>query len=239
MLNIGLDLMEQVGDIAKQAGLEILKIYETDFQVEEKADSSPVTEADKASEQLIERSIQMGISDKYPIVGEEAFATGDAPAVGDTPFWLVDPHRLGAKLLKLAAKSIRHGLENAKPLPVDIDICDDDLTLPGACFITLKREGKLRGCIGTSEAHRALILDVADNAFRAAFNERTRAVLINSPNNPSGVLYSADLLEEMAQVIRQKERELDREIFLLSDEARVRGYLQFVLARRRTPEGAP
>ncbi len=56
------------------------------------------------------------------------------------------------------------------------------------------------------------------DAFRAAFNEHTKAVLINSPNNPSGVLYSAELLREMAQVIQQKESELDREIFLLSDE---------------------
>lgn len=55
-------------------------------------------------------------------------------------------------------------------------------------------------------------------AFRAAFNEHTKAVLINSPNNPSGVLYSAELLEEMAQVIQSKEEELGREIFLLSDE---------------------
>ena len=55
-------------------------------------------------------------------------------------------------------------------------------------------------------------------AFRAAFNEHTKAVLINSPNNPSGVLYSAELLSEMAQVIQQKEQEVDREIFLLSDE---------------------
>lgn len=56
------------------------------------------------------------------------------------------------------------------------------------------------------------------DAFRAAFNEHTKAVLINSPNNPSGVLYSAELLREMAEIIRLKEQELDREIFLLSDE---------------------
>ena len=91
MLNIGLDLLEQVGDIAKRAGQEIMKVYETDFQVEEKADSSPVTEADKRAEELILRSISMGITDKYPIIGEEAFASGDAPAIGEDPFWLVDP----------------------------------------------------------------------------------------------------------------------------------------------------
>ncbi|MBC8338606.1 MAG: 3'(2'),5'-bisphosphate nucleotidase CysQ [Rhodospirillales bacterium] len=91
MLNIGLDLLEQVGDIAKRAGEEILKIYETDFAVEEKADTSPVTEADKRAEELILRSISMGITDKYPIIGEEDFAAGNAPAIGDDPFWLVDP----------------------------------------------------------------------------------------------------------------------------------------------------
>jgi len=91
VLNIGLDLLEQVGDIAKRAGQEIMKVYETDFAVEQKADSSPVTEADKRAEDLILRSISMGITDKYPIIGEEAFASGDAPAIGDSPFWLVDP----------------------------------------------------------------------------------------------------------------------------------------------------
>ena len=35
MLNISLDLLTQVGDITKRAGQEIMKIYETDFQVEE------------------------------------------------------------------------------------------------------------------------------------------------------------------------------------------------------------
>ena len=91
MLNIGLDLLEQVGDIAKRAGQEILKVYDTDFVVEKKSDSTPVTEADKRAEELILRSISMGITDKYPIISEEAFASGNAPNIGEGPFWLVDP----------------------------------------------------------------------------------------------------------------------------------------------------
>ncbi len=55
-------------------------------------------------------------------------------------------------------------------------------------------------------------------AFRDAFNSRTKAVLINSPNNPSGALYSADLLDELCAVIREAEAEYGREIFLVSDE---------------------
>ena len=91
MLNISLDLLEQIGAIAKRAGREILKIYETDFAVEKKADSSPVTEADKAAEELIIRSISQGITGKYPIISEEAFAGGHTPDISGTPFWLVDP----------------------------------------------------------------------------------------------------------------------------------------------------
>ena len=91
MLNIGLDLLEQVGDIAKRAGQEILKVYETNFDVERKSDSTPVTEADKRSEDIILRSISMGVTDKFPIVSEEAFASNNTPIIGDGPFWLVDP----------------------------------------------------------------------------------------------------------------------------------------------------
>ncbi len=91
MLNIGLNLLEQVGKIAKRAGDEILKIYKTDFAVEQKADRSPVTEADRVAEALITRAIREGVTDKYPIVGEEAVAAGKAPEIKDSVFWLVDP----------------------------------------------------------------------------------------------------------------------------------------------------
>jgi len=41
----------------------------------------------------------------------------------------------------------------------------------GACFITLTRDAKLRGCVGTLRAHRALADDVAANAVAAAFRD--------------------------------------------------------------------
>ena len=56
------------------------------------------------------------------------------------------------------------------------------------------------------------------DAFRSTISERTKIVLMNSPNNPSGVVYSADLLEQMGEIIRSKEAELGTEIFLVSDE---------------------
>jgi len=41
----------------------------------------------------------------------------------------------------------------------------------GASFVTLKQNEKLRGCIGTLEAHRSLFLDVSENAYAAAFRD--------------------------------------------------------------------
>ena len=56
------------------------------------------------------------------------------------------------------------------------------------------------------------------DALRNAINPRTRAVLINSPNNPTGVLYGAQTLDEICAAIREKETDLGNEIFLISDE---------------------
>ncbi len=55
-------------------------------------------------------------------------------------------------------------------------------------------------------------------ALEASFTDRTRVVLVNSPNNPTGVVYGADLLSRIGDIIRQKEQEFGREIFLVSDE---------------------
>ncbi|MDP6716295.1 MAG: pyridoxal phosphate-dependent aminotransferase [SAR202 cluster bacterium] len=56
------------------------------------------------------------------------------------------------------------------------------------------------------------------DAFESAIGEHTKIVLLNSPNNPSGVLYSTMLLARMGEIIQSKEKEFDREIFLVSDE---------------------
>ena len=55
-------------------------------------------------------------------------------------------------------------------------------------------------------------------ALESAIGSQTKIVLVNSPNNPSGVLYSDDVLSSISDVIRRKEAEYNREIFLVSDE---------------------
>ena len=84
-------LVDKVRDIALRAGVEILKIYNSDFAIQHKDDASPVTEADHRAEELIISAIRAEVTDAYPFVAEETAAAGDIPEVGTTPFWLIDP----------------------------------------------------------------------------------------------------------------------------------------------------
>jgi aspartate aminotransferase len=60
--------------------------------------------------------------------------------------------------------------------------------------------------------------DLDLEAFEAAIGPRTRIVLVNSPNNPTGRVYSRDTLERLGALLKRKEAETGRIIFLLSDE---------------------
>jgi len=90
-VNVTLGLIDRIRAVAERAGVEVMKVYATDFTVEAKADSTPVTKADKLSEALITAAIEDTITDRFPIVAEEAFAAGNIPDVSGRPFWLVDP----------------------------------------------------------------------------------------------------------------------------------------------------
>ena len=55
-------------------------------------------------------------------------------------------------------------------------------------------------------------------ALAASVTERTKAVIINSPNNPTGVVYSRESLKAVAAVLEEKQREFGQPIFIFSDE---------------------
>ena len=74
-------------------------------------------------------------------------------------------------LHKVARASIEHGLETGRPLAVDVERYPPPLRERRATFVTLNEHGELRGCIGTLEAIRPLVEDVAHNAFAAAFSD--------------------------------------------------------------------
>ena len=56
------------------------------------------------------------------------------------------------------------------------------------------------------------------DALEAGISPRTRAVLINSPNNPTGVVYGESLIHQIGEVLRKKEARYGTEIFIVSDE---------------------
>lgn len=78
--------------------------------------------------------------------------------------------------------------------------------------------------VGGTGAHLTVIPADTDSfqinfaAFEAAMNPNVQAVLINTPNNPSGAVYSAETLERMAGLLRAKQAEYGHDIFLISDE---------------------
>lgn len=76
-----------------------------------------------------------------------------------------------ATLLDTAQRSIARGIETGEPLVPNPGRHSAALRAPRATFVTLKRRGVLRGCMGTLEAVRPLVVDVARNAFAAAFRD--------------------------------------------------------------------
>lgn len=76
-----------------------------------------------------------------------------------------------AALLQVALASIESGLESGAPLQVDPGDYPPALSAIRACFVTLKHNDALRGCIGSLAPVSSLVEDVARNAFAAAFRD--------------------------------------------------------------------
>ncbi|MBW6486043.1 MAG: pyridoxal phosphate-dependent aminotransferase [Syntrophobacterales bacterium] len=69
------------------------------------------------------------------------------------------------------------------------------------------------------------------DAIREAINEKTRAVLLNSPNNPTGKIYDEASIRALAEILRQSRAKYNQEIFLISDEP----YREIVYDGNRVP----
>lgn len=74
-------------------------------------------------------------------------------------------------LLDVARRSIRHGLACAQALAVCPAEYSPALREDRACFVTLELGGDLRGCIGSLAATEPLVVNVANNAYAAAFRD--------------------------------------------------------------------
>lgn len=83
-------LAQQILRIAEEASVEVLKIYQTDFEVNFKADESPITAADLAAQKVINQAL-VELSPDIPVLSEEAAAIPWSTRRHWHRFWLVDP----------------------------------------------------------------------------------------------------------------------------------------------------
>lgn len=155
--------------------------------------------------------------DKSRVVGYGAWAfrpggaadsTSDADRVdhieGNDDQAVLDRH--GKELLQLMAQAIRYGFNSATPPNVAVGSFAEDLQQDRATFVTLERHGKLRGCIGSITATRPLVLDLVENAFRAAFRDPRFPKL--SPNEVADLTLSLSVLTPMSQMRFEDEADL-------------------------------
>ncbi len=54
--------------------------------------------------------------------------------------------------------------------------------------------------------------------FEKMVTSKTKVVIVNSPNNPTGVVYSEETIKKMAEILRKKQKEYGTDIYLISDE---------------------
>lgn len=85
-----ISLIDPIVALSEEAGRAILNVYSTDFDVQDKDDSSPLTQADLASHLLIVDGLEM-LTPDIPIISEEAGLPDFEERSGWNRYWLIDP----------------------------------------------------------------------------------------------------------------------------------------------------
>jgi len=146
----------------------------------------------------------------------------------------------GESLIRLAAASIRNGLATGKALAVDAADYPETIAAEGACFVTLKHGPKLRGCIGSPQARRTLVEDVAGNAFAAAFEDPRFANL--QEDELDGLNLSISVLSPQVAIDVSSEAELLARLrpgidgLIIEDQGRRALFLPSVWEQLPSPE---
>ncbi len=131
------------------------------------------------------------------------------PGDNDAERAAVEAH--GAGLLSLARAGIAIGFDTGQPGHINAGVnLPPLLAAPGAAFVTLRRNGQLRGCIGSFVATRPLATDVVLHAFNAAFRDwrfpqvglleipgMDLSVSVLTPPAPMTIASEADLLAQL------------------------------------------
>ena len=99
------------------------------------------------------------------------------------------------------------------------------LSEPGDEFITFAPYFPEYKCFVESTGAKLIVVPAQVEDFQIKFdefekriNEHTKAVIINSPNNPSGAVYSEETIKKLAEILYRKSKEFSKPIFIISDE---------------------
>jgi aspartate aminotransferase len=94
---------------------------------------------------------------------------------------------------------------------------DDEVLVPSPYFVEYGFYADNHGRVLRTVPTRAdFTLDL--DGMAAAMGPRTKVVLINSPNNPTGQIYSAESLQQLGRLLDDKSRQYGRPVYLVSDE---------------------
>ena len=114
--------------------------------------------------------------------------------------------RYGKQLLDIVKKAITFGLENNLRLLIEPEAFDPVLREKRATFVTLHINGVLRGCIGSLTAISPLIVDLAHNAYSAAFRDPRFPPLEESEFEQ--LQYHISILSETTPILFTSEKDL-------------------------------
>ena len=180
-------LLEPARDIARNAGDRILTIYNTAFDITEKDDRSPLTQADLASHRAICEALGE-LTPDIPVLSEESASLDVTERLGWSRFWLVDPldgtkefiKRNGEFTVNIALVEDHHPVLGVVHVPATGAsylaarhhgaFRQDGNDLPRAIHVRPRHEGKLRVVGSRSHATEALqqfIANLGEHEFVA------------------------------------------------------------------------
>lgn len=135
------DLIEPVVKMAAEAGDRILKVYATDFDVQSKADESPLTQADLAAHRCIVRALA-SLTPEIPIISEEEGLPEFAERGQWRRYWLIDP-----------LDGTKEFVNRNDEFTVNIALIDDHRPVLGVVRVPVQEKTYI-GCAGVGAERR-------------------------------------------------------------------------------------
>ncbi len=158
-------LVDPVVALAEDAGRAILEVYSTDFEVQEKADESPLTQADLASHRWIKAGLE-SLTPDIPIISEEGGLPDFAVRRGWRRCWIVDP-----------LDGTKEFVNRNGEFTVNIALVEDNRPVLGVVHVPV-HDTTYVGCEGIGAERRAGRGDPV--AIRVAVTSRSPARIVGS-----------------------------------------------------------